>query len=68
MPDIADEGNEINDLATDRAIAKIKDKIATAVRIEPQGYCLNPKCADDLNDGRLFCNAACAKQYEIYGK
>jgi len=68
MADIADEGNEITELATERAIAKIKDKIADAVRIEPQGFCLNPKCADDLDEGRLFCNAACAKQYEVYKK
>lgn len=68
MADMADEGNEITELETERAIAKVKDQIAESVRIEPQGYCLNPKCADDLNEGRLFCNAACAKQYEVYKK
>lgn len=68
MADPVDEGNEINELATERSIANIKDKIETAVRIEPQGYCLNPKCADDLGEGKLFCNSACAKQYEVYKK
>lgn len=68
MADIADIGNEINDLATERAISNLKDKMDSSPRIEPQGYCLNPCCGDDLNEGRLFCNAACANEYEVYKK
>lgn len=68
MADDVDSASEINELATERAIASVKDRMAAQVRIKPQGYCLNPKCADDLDEGRLFCNAACAKQYEVYGK
>jgi len=30
-------------------------------RLEPTGYCLN--CFEDVTDGHLFCDGACADAY-----
>lgn len=39
----------------------------SAPKLKPNGTCYNPLCADDIAEGKLFCGAECAKQYQIYG-
>lgn len=32
----------------------------------PNGTCYNPKCGDDVPEGRAFCDSECRDQWEIY--
>lgn len=65
MADIIDAAQELADQHLAQAL---KNRKRTA-RPMARGYCLNPACSDDLHaDGQLFCDAACAAEYEKYGR
>jgi len=66
MADIADLGTETADLLLDAAMRTQQAEAAAAPRIHPRGYCHNPACQDDLDDGKLFCGADCANEYERF--
>jgi hypothetical protein len=36
----------------------------TRVGPEPNGTCHNPRCGDDVPEGRPFCNAECRDTWE----
>lgn len=64
MADEADRASEYAQTKLDAAIAAPRK----AHRPEPQGMCLSHRCGEEFTNPedaqRLFCNAACAQDYE----
>lgn len=65
MADEFDRASALEQLATDLAIkAQLRTSRETP-KVEPEGYCLNPLCGDDFEEGsrRLYCNADCEREH-----
>lgn len=64
MADEIDRANEQAQAQLDASLASSR----TVNRPKAQGFCLAPRCGEEFNNQqdaqRLFCNAACANDYE----
>lgn len=68
MADDADVALGIQEMALAQSLADHQAQAAHHSRPLATGYCLNPRCCDDLEGDRLFCGPECAKEYEAYKK
>jgi hypothetical protein len=66
--DKVDDG-ESSFLAQEDTIAAGIQKARTKL-VSPtaKGYCLNPKCGEDLEEGKRFCDPHCRDAYDAYIK
>lgn len=55
--DIANKQVEL-ELTRHRSFRKDEDVLA------PTGYCQNPLCELDIDEPKIFCDGACATEYE----
>jgi hypothetical protein len=68
MPDEIDSANETAELLTQAAFKNSRRKTST---LTPVGYCLCESCglefdkSDPEYSRKLFCDANCARQYEL---
>ncbi|WP_417841994.1 hypothetical protein [Terasakiella sp.] len=62
MADVIDIAQEIEELALATAIRS--RKAAPGLKLQPAGICQNENCGEDVTGDRLFCNRACADEYE----
>lgn len=60
-----DRASEIEQWSTEMAIRQQLTSAARTPKTEALGYCLNPACGDDFDEGslRLYCNADCEKEH-----
>lgn len=64
MADEADKAADIIDQQMMDSIANQLAKAGEALTPAATGYCMNPHCAEDLTDGRVFCDKNCGLEYE----
>lgn len=68
MPDEIDSANETAELFTQSAVNNSRRKTKA---LTPAGYCLCESCALEFDKSdpeysrKLFCDAKCARQYEL---
>lgn len=65
MADMVDVGNELAAMHIDMAILDTKANLGKDVPV-PNGFC--HFCEDDVAPPRIFCNSACATDYEKYNR
>lgn len=70
MSDDADRASEIEARRLADSLARHRAEAARAGRVMPRGHCLNQACAEPFpeSDRRLFCNAKCAREFEIHSR
>lgn len=64
MADIADMAHQFESQRLAEALAARRQ----AVQVQPTGFCHNPVCGDDVDDGQLYCDRRCALQHERIDK
>lgn len=65
MADQFDKAQELDALAVESAMAEQAKRAASAPRLQPVGYCLNPACEEPFTDpARLFCNPQCGAEFQ----
>lgn len=64
MADVVDYAATLQEADLENRLADQRAMAARSRRPAPQGYCLNPRCAADLDGDRLFCGPKCAFDYE----
>lgn len=64
MADIADMAQQFEN----QRLAEALDARRHAVQVTPTGFCHNPVCGDDVDDGKLYCDRQCALQHERIDK
>lgn len=60
MTDIADIAQKFERAQVAAALAAK----SRAVQVHPTGFCHNPICGEDVDDGQLYCDRRCALQHE----
>lgn len=63
MADICDVSDARTEAESGFALAVIRAQLAVREH-EPNGVCHNPRCAGEVDPGKLFCDATCAQEYE----
>lgn len=65
MADEFDRASELEQLATEYAIQAQLRVSRETPKVEPEGYCLNPLCGEDFDEGspRIYCNADCEREH-----
>jgi hypothetical protein len=65
MPDIIDQAQQFDALNLAQGLQAQQAKAALAPKLSPKGYCLNPRCSEDFDEGsqQLFCGPACAREH-----
>lgn len=68
MADDIDRSSEVQAERLEYQINQQLERSKSAPRLTQNGECYNPLCADEVAEGKIFCGAECAKQYQIYGE
>lgn len=65
MADEFDRASELEQLTTELAIKAQLRAALGAQKVDPVGYCLNPLCGEDFDEGspRLYCDAGCEREH-----
>ncbi len=66
MTDIIDQAQAFEAQNLQQSLAVQAAIHRNTPRLQAVGYCLSPRCGDDLDDtpGRLFCGPACAEEHQ----
>jgi len=66
MTDVFDRASIVEQENFERAMLAQKAKAAASPKMRPTGYCQNPKCWTEFDDGspQLFCDGACSMEYQ----
>lgn len=64
MADDIDKAQDREAINLQDAIAAQRARAAATQKLQPEGCCLNPRCAEPFEDGdtRLFCCAGCERE------
>lgn len=65
MTDVIDQAQAFDALNLAQGLEAQRVKALHTPKLEPAGYCHNPKCLDDFEPGspKLFCGPACAQEH-----
>lgn len=69
MADIYDLASEREEKDREESLAAQAAIAAATPKLEPQGYCLNPRCGEQFHQDeymRLFCGRECADKHALF--
>lgn len=68
MPDDIDASVALEERFHALNLEQLKARAQLQKMPAPVGTCYNPRCGDDLPEGRSFCGAACRDEWEKFKK
>jgi hypothetical protein len=66
MADLFDQAQDRDAQQLAEALQAQTAKAAATPKLAATGECLNPKCGEPLEGGKLFCNSDCAAEHHRY--